>query len=334
MNYYFVFGHVLSSELDLPDLPAVSAQDAKWNLSVFEEGPPECVRSAVGEHEVGGWWYRLFRTETGFRLVFANNYIFDIEDHGSLITWYSNEQAIAENVRALLLGPVLSIAQDLSGSICLHGSAVSVGRMGVAFIAAKFHGKSTLSLALTLAGAQLITDDSVAIDFDGSVQVRPGVHSVRLWQDSAENLGAAELDAVLVEGMKNTLTAISYGLLQREAVPLTAVYLLESVRPMPDTVAIERVRCTPGEAAIALSCHTKLPQPLVGVEMRAAQFRKAAAIARDVPVFKLRIVRDFARLQEAVEQILVWHRTPAHVAPSSALGPTRRQKAGGRAKSG
>jgi hypothetical protein len=51
-----------------------------------------------------------------------------------------------------------------------------------------------------------------------------------------------------------------------------------------------------------------VPQPLIGGEGSAEQFRRAAAVARTTPVYQLEVVRSFERLPDAVELILGWHR--------------------------
>jgi hypothetical protein len=307
MQHYSVFGGCLHSEVELTDLPAGLARPADWTFTVSDAPPPATVRERVGTHAVEGWFYELFRTADGLRLVFAERYVFDLERSGTIIRGYAADGAADENVRALLLGPVLALALQLADGFCLHGSAVALERRGIAFLAAKFHGKSTLALALTLAGAKLITDDTVAVELGAQVQVRPGIHSVRLWRDSLAQLDRADLDAVVVDGQKSTLTALPRRLLQEAPVPLAAVYILEPVRPDAGRAAAERVALSPAEAAVALACHAKLPQSLLGREAVASQLQRSAAVVRDVPVYQLEIVRNFARLAEVTARIAEWH---------------------------
>jgi hypothetical protein len=306
MKCYFVFGGCLSSELSLPDLPTLEHQHADWNLFVAP-GPPTPAVELLGEHAVGAWSYHLFRTESGFRLCFAEHYVFDLGRQGTQILWYPHRSASDENMRSLLLGPVLALAQYMSGALCLHGSAVAIGQEGVALLASKHQGKSTLGLALALGGGRLLSDDTVVVDLSPPIQLRPGVHSIRLWDDSLSRFTAAELECLRIDGLKGTLTDLPERLLQVSSVPLAAIYMLRSISPASSAAAVERIMLAPAAAALGITGHTKLPQPLVGRSASGVQFQRAVEVARSVPVYELRVVRDFDRLTEVVDTILAWH---------------------------
>jgi hypothetical protein len=307
MRRYSVFGGSLASDLELPDLMEAGGTDVDWTVRTCLSAPAPDPVERVGEHAVGPWVYELYRLGEGWRLVFAGHYIWDVLAGGREIVWYRDERATAENVRALLLGPVLALANESSGALCLHGSAVSVGGKGIAFLGSKHQGKSTLSLALTHAGARFLTDDSVLLDLDEPIRVRPGVQSFRLWSDSASALRAADLGASLIPGRKNTLTSLADPLLERSAVPLEAVYLLHPVRPKHALEAAVRIELPRSTAAALLACHGKLPAPLVGRSGSIRQLQRAASVVRRTRVFSLNVVRDFERLAEAVAEILKWH---------------------------
>jgi hypothetical protein len=312
MPRYSAFGGCLRSEIEIPDLPLSRSKTTDWSLTVAVGPPAEVPLELLGEHKVGRWVYRLFRAASGLRLEYDGTYVFDIRCRGAEIVWYPTNGTKEEFARALLLGPVLALAHHVAGALCLHGSAVAIGGRGVAFLASKYHGKSTLGLALVLSGARQLTDDALVVDATPEVRVRPGVHSIRLWNDSAQRLGAADLECVLLDGVKNTLTELPRRLVQRTPVPLASLYLLRSVLPGEDVPVAERIALSPALAAVALTHHTKLPLPLLGPTEGAPQFLRAAAVARSVPVYELRVVRDFDRLPEVVQTIFSWHQAPRH----------------------
>jgi hypothetical protein len=307
MPSYSAFGGCLVSDIEILDLPRSTCTGADWRMVAREGGPPDVGAEQLGEHMLGRWGYRLYRFDGGIRLEYAVDYVFDLLGDGSEIVWYPREDSSGEILRALLLGPVLALAHHMSGALTLHGSAVAIEGEGVGFLAAKFHGKSTLALALTLSGARHLSDDALVVDPDPPARVRPGVHSFRLWDDSAGRLGAADLECLIVEGEKNTLTELPPRLLQETPVPLGALYLLSPVAPVDGEPAAYRRRLPAVAASVALSHHAKLPQPLIGVEGSAPQFLRAATIARSVPIYELCVMRDFDRLPEVVELLLGWH---------------------------
>jgi hypothetical protein len=318
VNRYRVFGGVLASELPLPDLPEAvgPALPCDWHFRIVEGPSPAVILEQVGEHLAQGLGlYQLYRTSLGFRLVYAEEYFFDLREDGREIVWYPAPTNFEENTRALLLGYVMALASHLAGDPSLHGSAVAIDGQGVAIVGTKYHGKSTLGLSLSLAGGRFLTDDSVVIDLSSPLLVRPGVQSVRLWNDSAAALDAAKLDCVLVEGIKNTFTQLPSSMLQTTPVPLSTVYVLESVAGAQ--VAVERTPLSMVDATLMLVAHTKVPQPLLGSAAAAVQFRRAAELARRCPVYRLKIVRDFARLPEVVDTLLGWHQLPRQASVAS-----------------
>jgi hypothetical protein len=310
---YRVFGGVLRSALQFPDLIEVAAADPDWTLHVARGAPPECAGTDLGERRVREETYRLTRTPLGFRLAYSHAGVFDLSADASVIVWYPSVNASPELARTIVLGPVLALALEISGHLCLHGSAVAVGDTGIAFIAPKFHGKSTLASALARAGASFIGDDTLAVSPGDPPMLRPGTGSVRLWQDAAKELEIGLHCRTVVEGLKTTATGFVGSPVSAAAVALAAVYVLEPVLPDDAPWAAERVPLAAAPAVIALAHHAKLPDVLVGYAAAGTRLAGAAALARVVPVYTLRIARSFALLPAAVECILGWHSAP--VAP-------------------
>jgi hypothetical protein len=317
MNLYSAFGGCLRSDIVLPDLLPVRGQPPPidWIFRVIPGPPPSVPLELLGEHDPDGGGTKLFRTDRGLRLQWADQFVFDILDQGTDIVWYRIDGAPDEYVRALLLGPVLALTHHLSGALCLHGSAVSVGPCGIGFLAGKYHGKSTLALALTLGGARHLSDDALLVDLEPDVRLRPGIPSVRLWNDSAALLGGNDVAGHVLDGVKMTLTDLPARLVCRTPVALSALYMLQPVVASESAPAAERVELSPAMAAAALSCHTKLPQALIGNAESVPNFLRSAALVRAVPVFELRVMRDFARLPEVVETILGWHGAAREASP-------------------
>jgi hypothetical protein len=236
--------------------------------------------------------------------------VWDILDRGREIIWFAETPEQKEFFRTVLLGPVLSLVLEQHGVLAIHGSAVCLGGLGVTFLAPKLHGKSTLALALTLSGGRLITDDLVAVDLGTPNLVRPGAHGVRLFDDSVVRLSEATLPGTLVGQVKQTLTAIPLDFIQSESVPLGAMYILEPVLDGATVPAAERERLSPGGATIALALRMKLADNLIGLPAAGARLARLATLATTVPVYRLRVVRRWERIPEAVKQIRAWHAEP------------------------
>jgi hypothetical protein len=313
MQDYFVFGGTLRSELGFPDLPPARKPAPDWTLRIRVEPPPAVPLSVCGEFDTGYATARLYRTPAGHRLVYAETGSYDISAGSSELIWYPGPDAPLQLVRAIILGPVFSLIFQQAGMLCLHGSAVEVGGQGIVFVAPKFSGKSTLAFSLTAAGARLVTDDTAILDPRGTVMLWPGVHGVRLWADSADTLRAAKLAGTFVPSLKRLAAGLPSERLLWEPVPLAAIYLLESVEAGDGGPAAARTPTPPARAAAGLGLQTRLADPLIGYASAAVDLRRAAEVVRQVPIYRLSVVRDFGRLPEVVGQIFEWHEMEAAV---------------------
>lgn len=307
---FSAFGAVLASELEFPELPTLDlSAEPRWVMRVEESAAPVVELSALGERRVGLECYCLSRTPLGFRLEYSHAGVFDLSQDGSEIVWYRREGAIEELVRSIVLGPLLALSLELSGFFCLHGSAVAIGEEAVVFLGPKHHGKSTLATALTAAGARLVADDLVVVAPGPPAMVRPGVSSVRLWDDSLGALPVHALCKTVIRGVKTTASGFAERAFTEGELRLAAVYLLEPLAPRGD-FACGRTRLPLAAAAIGLAHQTKLADSLIGMAAAGSQLASAARLVSTVPIWTLNSVRDLARLPAVVAQLMDWHGAP------------------------
>lgn len=255
---------------------------------------------------------RLARCPGGFHLSYDDTGTFDVLSGGRRIEWSAGPRAVDEAVRLDILGRVLPLAMHMQGTLTLHGSAVDIGGCGVAFLAPKRHGKSTLARALLQAGARLLTDDVAAVDLSPLPSVRCGVQELRLWPDAAERFDA---DVTTPSGIcgKVTVTAGADAQSVHGAAPLAAICILAPVR---DGERVRRVRMPAVPAAMALVAEARLAA-LLGREESAVLLDRAVRLSQLVPVYRLEIARDLGALPSVAEQIMRWY---APAAPQAVEG--------------
>jgi hypothetical protein len=307
MNSYQVFGGVLRSELDFPELDVATRGDVDWTLSVsFTAAPDLPLGAPLGEDKVDqGVMVRSYATPLGFRLVYDDTGVFDLTADGREIRWYRPVSADVEAGRLDVLGRVLALALHASGWLSLHGSAVALADGAVAFLAPKGNGKSTLAFALMRAGAALMTDDTVVIGAGDPATVRPGVQSVRLFRDSADWL-SAPAPVAGTSDVKATFGQLSEDARRLTRAPLAALYLLESVPAGTIAEPLERRRIEGPDAVLGLLGQTKIGALLGGAEAPTV-FAAVAALADGCPIYRLRVTRDYERLSDVVDCIMKWH---------------------------
>ena len=307
MHTYAAFGGFLRSEIEFPELTrAADGVSANWSVMVESCEPTWDDFLPVGERKIREERYRLWRSATGLRLEYSHAGIFDLVNDGSRIIWYQRRDALPELVRSIIIGPVIAMALELGGFLCLHGSAVTIESRAVAFLGPKHHGKSTIATALTTAGAKLLGDDLLVVRPGPPAVVCPGVASVRLWADMAGALPLASVCNTLIRGIKTTVTGFAEAALAEKPAILDAIYVLSPLARDADGPAARRTRLPRTEATVALAHQTKLPDALVGFRAAGSQLASAAAVAASVPVWTLHTIRDVARLATTVDQITEW----------------------------
>ena len=230
---------------------------------------------------------------------------FVISNDGSEITWYSERQRDFPTVWNDITGRVMAVALHAEGHLCLHGSGVAIGDRAVAFLAAKGTGKSTIAAAIVDAGAQLASDDTLAVLPFQSPQLLPGLHQLRLRSDSAACAMKGASSAAIGTDGKHVVAQIAQQKLLHRTVKLDAIYVLVPSSSR-DASSARRERLQPTRAAMALVQHAKIGVLLGGTEATVVLGR-AAQIADAVPVFALNVARDLGRLSDAVSTIMDWH---------------------------
>jgi len=307
MNSYQVFGGVLRSELEFPELDAATRSEPDWTLTTTTTPAPEVpLGDPLGEDKVDqGVMVRSYTTPSGFRLVYDDTGVFDVTAGGREIRWHCPEGVDLEAARLDVLGRVLALALHASGWLSLHGSAVALADGAVGFLAPKGNGKSTLAFALMRAGAALMTDDTVVIGSGVPATVRPGVQSVRLFRDSADWLSATAPIAGTSD-LKATFGQIAEDARRLTRAPLAALYLLESAPAGQISVPLERERLEGPAAVFGLLGQTKIGALLGGAEAPTV-FASVVSLAEGSEIYRLRVTRDYERLQIVVEQIMAWH---------------------------
>jgi hypothetical protein len=300
-----VSGLTLASTIPLPELPRTP------------RGPVGChVRRRTDAVELGSvdwfhrWrlgdrtWLRFGRHAGGYLLRFPHLSDFVVSSAGDRIDCHPFPRLPAATLRHLLLDQVLPLSLTLGGRVVLHASAVHVPGFGsVAFAGESGRGKSTLAAALASRGAQLVTDDTLVLEREGTGLVAiPGYPGVRLWADQLAGSDRARARAVAHYTTKRRLRPGALTFRLRPS-PLRAVFLLAPRAPGIAPAAFGR--CSPRNRLMGLVRVAYV----MDVEDRARLaelFDNLARIAAEVPVARLRVRDSLAAVgcaADAVQQV-------------------------------
>lgn len=141
--------------------------------------------------ERGAAYYTLVETDVGYWLRVHEVADFHLDAALSSIDCASDAGASRGLTDVLLQATVLAFTLSLRGKFVLHSSALDLGGAVVAVAGRSHTGKSTVAALMCSAGAELVADDLVSIDFgaDGEVvlqgsgpgaelRLRPGAASI------------------------------------------------------------------------------------------------------------------------------------------------------------
>jgi hypothetical protein len=231
---------------------------------------------------------------------------FVLDTHGTRV-WaeYSEGTAVRSpgDVAALLLGPVLRAVLRRRGRIGLHGCVIEVGSGAVALLGEVGAGKSTLAAALAQDGHAILSDDIVAVSPDGLAH--PGYPRLRMTPSTLRKYPGAPVGGAVATGLDKRYVELRADAtegawrFQRKPRPLAAIFLLErggAPAPRVDEVA-------GAERFLALASHLREPYGPLARATRAEEHRRLGALAKSVPIRRLRYPDAFDALPATCETL-------------------------------
>jgi hypothetical protein len=294
---YRVYGLAIDSELPLPELPrghnALAAREDARPPTTFE------VTVRFGEvHFLGVPGARVV-----YKPVTRNEIIVHYEKVGTAlvrdgiaVTLKPAEAVDPLALRLFVLQQVFGVLLLQRGLFVLHASAASWNGGAVAFAGPSGEGKSTIVAGLHRESFSVIADDVLAIDAKCRTAL-PGLVQLKLTEETRSRLTSGIVATQSIGDRTSKRLCELQGAPVREAIPLRAIYLLET------GLAVEFVSVSPARAAIELVRHTYGARLIHAIGLSARHFQQAAELARHVPVTILRRPRDLALLPQIVEGI-------------------------------
>jgi len=150
-------------------------------------------------------------------------------------------------IRQLIMGPALGIILLQRGMDVFHASTVAYQGMAVAFMARKGEGKSSMALAASKVGAELIADDILVCDEHGGVLfVYPGFPWLKLWPDTLAALGETPQSLPRVYPQISKRIHRNIARVDHQPRPLGCIFILEvgrsiSIKKLPLRAALMKM---------------------------------------------------------------------------------------------
>lgn len=219
---------------------------------------------------------------------------------GRSITVSDSDGRSAAEIHTVLFGPAFTILAHQRGRPPLHAGAVSLGGRTLGIAGHSGAGKSTLVHALVQRGARLLSDDQLLID-PVTRLAYPAYPSAKLWAASAAQLAVpTDQDARVKHGFDKFHIDLGASFLEAPR-PLDLLLILA---PTPALTVPEARRFTRGEATAVLSRLTHYGEVASAAGRGGAMLQHAAAIAAQIPVFRVARPLDFARFDTLIDLVL------------------------------
>jgi len=307
---YRLYGRIVASSFPLPELSRVTEGEAAFVVRVSEhslQGPPVWPHSVVADQ--GDEWMAVAAVEGALWFRFLGVALARCQRNSSG-TWEIEFDRASrlpdETTRHFLIDEAIPVMLASTGSSVLHGAAVVVDTGALVILGGSGIGKTTLGVTLARQSHPLLSDDCVVIDHEPTgFVVQPSYPSVRAWADGARHLfGDDRVGFPFAHYTNKRRYGEGLHFVEKNA-PLLGVVALEN-SPAEDPSLIQLTDLT-GHAACAAV--------LGGTKSMPIDSRKPMAVhalidlATQVPVARLVLPRDLARLPAACDALLRWAAT-------------------------
>ncbi|MCA1653701.1 MAG: hypothetical protein ABR588_01960 [Sphingomicrobium sp.] len=288
---YRLFGLLLRSELELPELTRTDTDDVPDVILSVER--PLAEPLTAGVHAM----------PDGAQLVIDGVADYTIEA-GNRITVRPQPGAPEANVRLFLLGSAMGMLLHQRGLLPLHANAIEIEGEAVAFAGESGAGKSTLAAWCHDRGARIIADDICVIGFsdDGRALAMPGMPRFRLWREALERSGRESGHHPRSysgdEDYEKFDVAAEQKLIVRTPIRLRAIYLLERGE-------VSQIESMAGiDAAEALFAHTYRGAYAQIVGAQESHWRTCLRVLQTVPVYRAKRRWNLGEMDSENEALL------------------------------
>ena len=247
-------------------------------------------------------WMAFYRRRRGYLVRIFKLVDFEVFSSGTQVTIHAVPGVSPHTVEHLYLNQALPLALSLQNKLVLHGSAVEIENLAVAFLGASGRGKSTLAASFSANGFRFLSDDGLLIDKEGNnFIIRPGHPSLRLRDDSREVIAKrpGQTESVIDHNAKSRFLADDKFSFCAENRALAHLYFLGD----GSSAGVSITPVSSQKSVIEMMRHCFL----LGVDERellAKNFQRLAELAREPIFFNLDYPRRFDFLGQVREAVV------------------------------
>ena len=259
--------------------------------------------------EDGTVWSQFFREESGYLLRFPDLADFQVSRDAMSVTCLPVPGVSPQTSQHLYLNQVLPLALSRRGNLVFHASAVEVEGRALAFLGPSGRGKSTLAATFATNGHRFLTDDGLIVrTHQTGYTVLPSHPSIRLWEDSSQNLVPSDAQTAPPLQFTSKLRFLAGEDISfcEKPCPLSAAYFLGD----GSAGGIEIKRVNAAEALMGWVRNSFLLD-MQEQQLVASHFDRVAELARRPICYSLDFPRRFQELA-LVRQAIIEHARQAY----------------------
>jgi hypothetical protein len=287
---YRFHGVVVASHYDLPDLPAVSAEDPEAQrprITIFP-GSQDLLRALpVSEYDI------VVHEHDVLEFLIPEGAVIRLTPGGTVEVAMTSTVP-GDLVRHVIIGQVLPNALVDLGMVCLHASAVQMGTVAMALLGEGGIGKSSLAAAFLASGFPVLCDDCTPLVQQGHASyVLPGPGRLKLWPDTVEALG-------LQRRVRRPIYAGHVKLVVDAGTPVATPVPFGGLMILREGPEFQSEQVTDGNTVIPLLYQNIFGHRRLSRAAKEAHFAATTKLALTTPMTVTTIPRDLSRLREMV----------------------------------
>lgn len=287
---------------------------ADVRIEVGEERTPPSERPSedvIAELVIDEYpFYTFCRVTDGIVARMGSIGDFEISADLSTVVCHPYVGGRPEVLPIVIPGTIVAFLLNMAGRFVLHGSAVDVGGRSLAFVGQSGQGKSTMAAMFCAAGAALVTDDVLPLDFasiavgpagagPAAVYCLPSGTEIRLRDGSASLIDRFE-DDIAVRDTADLRRAVSPSATGHDRIPLAAIIVPHPDRQNPRVTA--RL-LDAGEASFVLGRYQRIEGWRATDQLR-RQFEDVGRVVAAVPVFDVSVPWGPPFAEDLVHEVL------------------------------
>lgn len=197
MHYYRLYGYLVESELEFPQLVKEEKENIEADIVIVSGVMPE----ELVEKEKNRIYYEIGDEYSWLTNPTCMYYV----EHGKKITYYLKPEGVEMRLRNYILGFGISLLLLQRGEMAIHGSALHNGKEAILITGESGSGKSTLTNYYLEQGWKLMADDMALVKFSketGTV-VYPAFPYQKLCRNVAIERGYKLEDLIYINEQKD-----------------------------------------------------------------------------------------------------------------------------------